>query len=208
MPLDANALITLAEAKTFLNILGTGQNSVIESIINTASDLWERETSRELKERTYSNLRLRGQLSPNLYPRSRGGRAPGTPINTAQTVTVTFEGEAQTVWRTEVDGDPALKDVIVDPAGQEFFYRAGGWVPTASNPFPVLLTYTGGFATVPDDLKRAVLYTVHKLFQDEQKKVMDVTTVSLPSGSITLLDRTLPNFALRVLDKYRWTVMA
>jgi hypothetical protein len=123
-------------------------------------------------------------------------------------------GTSQTVWKTESDGDPALKDVIVGT--EDYFnpisvnnhlWRAGGWgAPTYANPYNVLLTFTGGFATVPDDLMSAVLYILQKTWRDATRAMTDVTTVSSPSGSITILDNELPQWAVLILQRYRYDV--
>jgi len=210
MPLQTNAIVTLAEAKAFLNISGTATDALLETVITGASDAWEKELNRPVKEAIYAALRLRAPQGPTLYLRA-------TPVNTASPVTVSLAGTVQTVWKAEADGDPANFDVLLmsdvpeGPLGvRNHLYRAGGWNgavggPLVSgHPYTVLLTYTGGFNPVPQDLKDAVLYVIQKLFRDRQRQLADVQTVTLPSGSITLLDISMPRWALRTLDKYRW----
>jgi len=204
MALSANALVSLAETKGFLNITGTGSDVRLEDVINSASATWELECNRPFKKTAYTDLRLSGPAGPRLY-------LPAAPIDITAAVTILVDEVAQTVWKQETDGDPDLKDVIVasttpmGPLGiRDHLYRSGGWRDSSRHPYNVRLSYTGGFIVVPDDLKRAVLYTIQKLFRDEQKQLSDVQTVTLPSGSITLFDITLPRWALRVMDKYRW----
>lgn len=210
MALQTNAIVSLSEAKSFLNISGTTTDALLETVINGASDAWEKELNRPVKEATYTNLRLIGPTGPKLYLR-------GTPIKITDPVTVKLAGTVQTVWKAEADGDPADFDVLVmsdtpeGPVGvRNHLYRPGGWNGVAGgtlasgHPYTVLLTYTGGFNPIPQDLKDAVLYVIQKLFRDRQKQLADVQTVTLPSGSITLFDIPMPRWALRTLDKYRW----
>jgi hypothetical protein len=205
MALPANAIVSLAEAKEFLNVKSAEQDALLETVILGATAAWENELNRPVKEATYTNLRLIGPQGPKLYLR-------GTPVKLADPLTVKLAGTVQTVWKSETDGDPADFDVLLmddvpeSPLGvRTHLYRVGGWNGTRSgHPYVVLLTYTGGFNPVPQDLKDAVLYLVQKLFRDRQKQLADVQTVNLPTGAITLFDIALPRWALRVLDKYRW----
>lgn len=204
MALQSNSLVTLAEAKAFLTIKGTEQDPLLETVINAASDSWEKELNRPVKEAVYTNLRLIGPTGPKLYLRA-------SPINLTPVPTVKVGEITQTIWKAEADGDPATFDVLVmsdvpeGPLGiRNHLYRQAGWKGSNGQPYNVLITYTGGFNPVPSDLKDGVLYVIQKLFRDRQKQLADVQTVTLPSGSITLFDMALPRWAMRVLDKYRW----
>lgn len=208
MAIAANALVSLADAKTYLNISGTADDAKIEKVIDRASDLIEQHCQRPLKEATYTNLRLRGPDSPILRPRAR-------PINIASAITIKVDGTTQTVWKQETDGDPADFDVIVGsgspelPAGQrDHFYRAAGWKASSSQPYNVLKTFTGGLATIPDDLQEAAFLVVQKLWRDQQKQLAEVSTVAMPSGSVTLFDTVLPRRALWLLGAYRELLVA
>jgi hypothetical protein len=207
--LDANALVDLATAKGFLNVPGSSEDPRIERAINAASDLCERWTGRVLRQRTLTNLRLPGPSSSILLLK-------GIPIDVTQAVTVTVDGTAQTVWRTEADGDPSLKDVLVGALVPEsalfapdHLYRAEGWSSgTWGNPFNVLLTYTGGLKPIPDDLQRACLYIVQKLYRDEQRQLAEVAQVNTPMGGITILDNAIPRLAQALLSAYRLLLVA
>lgn len=207
MPLAANALVDLATAKAFLNVVGAADDAKLETAINRASDRCERYLGRRIKQTTYANRRYPAPLGQDLY-------LDHVPIDTTAAVTVSIDGVAQTVWRTEADGDPATKDIIVAPDSGESrlapykLVRTAGWPSSPSNPWNVLLSYTGGFATVPEDLQLACLYIVQRYWRDQQKQLADVTTVTLPSGNITLLDTVLPREARAILDLYRRTVLA
>ncbi len=209
MSLDANALVDLPTAKGFLNVPGSSEDPRIERAINAASDLCERWTGRVLRQRTLTNLRLPGPPSTILLVK-------GTPIDVTQTVSVTVDGTAQTVWRTEADGDPSLKDVLVGALVAEsalfapdHLYRASGWnVCSWGNPYNVLLTYTGGLKPIPDDLQRACLYIVQKLYRDEQRQLAEVAQVNTPMGGVTILDNAIPRLAQALLAAYRLLLVA
>ena len=204
MPPLAYALVTVAEAKAFIapdGMAGT-YDQLLEVVINRATDMIEQEyCNRPLKARTYTNLRLRGQERCELFLRA-------TPIDPAQPITVTVNGVAQTVWRTEADGDPASKDVILGRSCDDLIftpdhlYRRVGWGGYSGNPYNVLLGYTGGFATVPNDLAEATLEIVKKLFNEMKAGTQDLAAVTLPSGSFTVFDATLPRRARELLERY------
>lgn len=208
MPLDANALVDLITAKTFLVIPGTADDAMIELLINRASDLCEAWCHRSFKERALSNMRLVGPGASRLPLRA-------VPIQTSAAVTVTVDGIAQTVWRTEADGDPADFDVMVasfDPEagrGPDHLYRSLGWGPTRQlNPYNVLLSYTGGFAAIPADVQQAGLYVVQKLFRDHKRQLAEVAQVSGPFGSVSVLDNALPRMARLLLGPYVFPAVA
>jgi len=49
---------------------------------------------------------------------------------------------------------------------------------------------------------------VQKLWRDQQKQLAEVSTVSMPSGSVTLFDTVLPRRALWLLGAYRELLVA
>jgi hypothetical protein len=210
MSLDAAALVDLPTAAPYLRVTGTSDNAMIEALINRASELCENWCNRNLKQRAISAIRLRGPSWPGtrLFPRA-------VPIKASVAITVAIDGETQTVWRTEGDGDPAAFDVILgalDPEGlnaPDHLYRADGWDPTSSlSPYNVLLSYTGGFNPIPDQLQQACLYIVQKLFRDQQKQLAEVVAINTPIGGMTLLDSAIPRVAQVLLEPYRLRTVA
>lgn len=202
MSLQANALVGLATTKEALATVGSSQDTVIEAVINRASDFCERYCNRELKERSYTTLRQEAQRTVRLYPRNpASGLYAGSPIKTSATVTVSLNGTALTVWRAEADGDPEDFDVIVRG---DHLYRAEGWGSSSDKrPDPAVLSYTGGLSPVPGDLIDACLLVIQKLFRDQTKQVAEVVSVNTPTGGMTLLDTVIPRRARAALDAYR-----
>lgn len=209
MALAANALVDLLTAKSFLTITGASDDARIEKTIDRASDFCERWCGRLLKEIVHAAERHPGPDAPRFF-------VPHAPIKTSATIAVTLNGEVQTVWRTEADGDPENKDVLVGrshPDAQLFvpdiLYRAGGWRPSsAGNPFNVLLSWTGGFATIPDDLQEACLLIAQKAWRDEQRQLTEVVAINTPGGGVTLMDTAIPSRAQELLTPFRRRRMA
>jgi hypothetical protein len=211
VPLNPNALVTLAAAKAFIQPGGMtpADDARIEEVINRASSLIERWCRRPLAKATYANLRLRGPCATDLF-------LLHTPIAASQPIAVTLNGVPLTVWRTEADGDPTTKDVMLmasceDPTfTPDILYRAGTWTPSWYGVANLLVTYTGGwvleptagYPTIPADLEEGALEVVKKLWMDQSKGLQDVTTVTLPSGGMTLFDAALPRRATLLLEPY------
>ncbi len=204
--LKANALVSVEEAKAWITV-GAGEETKLEDEINRVSEAIEFFCDRPLKKRTFTDVRVQGPKppQPKLYLR-------GVPVDTTQALTVTIDGVVQTVWKSESDGDPTLKDVILGSddyamlLGQRnHLWRGNGWgCASYANPYNVLLTYTGGIVTTPDDLKGVCFYLLQKLWRERQRGIADVQTVNLPSGSVTLLDIAVPRWAALTLDRYKF----
>ena len=207
MALDANALVTLQVAKDFLKLTGSADDAVLELLINRASDAAEAFCRRPLKEKMLTNVRMVGPCHPRLP-------LLAVPVKTSATVSVTLDGTALTVWKTEADGDPADFDAMLasfhpeGSRGPDHLYRAAGWFGGSVQPYNVLLSYTGGFASVPDDLQQACLYLVQRLFRDYQKQITDVVSVQTAAGGIQLLDTAMPRVCELLLAPYALMAVA
>jgi uncharacterized phiE125 gp8 family phage protein len=199
--LDTNALVDLATAKAFLLTTGSQQDAAVEQCINAATLTVEEYCNRWFKERTVTADRVEGPPATHLWLRS-------VPLKASATVTVTVDDVAQTVWRTEADGLQSAFDVIARP---DHLYRRDGWMPGSTDPYNVLVTYTGGYATtaMPSPVKQACLYVIQKLFRDSQRQLAEVAQVNTPMGGISLIDNAgLPRMCRALLDPFRLRVFA
>lgn len=206
---NANALFTkdelrgdgvYAQTSPLGGITGTDQDDMIQTLINRASDWVEAYCNRPFVARAYADLRLPAQCSAYLRPTA-------TPIDITAALTVSLDGTAQTVWKSESDGDPALKDVVVvaDAPGQpSVLYRHCGW--QGSPPAPILLSYTGGyaFAALPGDLKDAALLVIQTLHRHWQNLAPYESMPAGASGGTLAIRRDhIPMAAIATLDRYR-----
>src|SRR5262245_59404027 len=210
MSLAANALVTREDAKSFMDIDASSDDANLEKVINRVSDAIERWCRRPLRQATYTDLRLRGPYCPELFLRH-------TPISVTDPISVVVNSLSLTVWRTEADGDPAAKDVVVQGSAEssvfapDMLYRAYGWDSYSEYvPNNVKLTYTGGWAlaSIPDDLQEAALEIIKQVWNDQDKGLQDVTTVTLPTGGFTVFAAPFPRRALQLLEPYRRLVVA
>lgn len=194
MALDATALVDLATAKGFLLVPGGEHDTALEAAINAATGACEAYCNRLLKERAVTE-RVEGPQSTRLYLNA-------VPLKATAAVTAAVDDVVQTVWRIEADGLQGNFDVIARP---DHLYRRRCWWTGSTDPYNVLLTYTGGYAAavMPAAIKEACLYVVQKLFRDSQRQLAEVAQVNTPMGGITILDNAMPRMARLLLDPYR-----
>lgn len=179
MALSAIALLTVPQAREALGIPASDQDEQVEYVINEASALAENTyCMRPLKQRMVSNLRVESPPGRRLYPEL-------WPIAQGFGVTVSVNGTTQTVWASESDGDPDLKDVQVY---EDHFYRSVGWNANGKTERNVVLTYVGGYGTVPDDLVTAMKELVQKMWGPLTQQRPDFASMAGPGGSLQTLD--------------------
>lgn len=206
----AEDLLTVDEAKRALNVKGENEEPQIAALITDVSRLMERMTDRVLKQRAMA-VRLLGPQGPKLYVRA-------SPIATTPTPTVKVAGQTQTVWTGETDGDPVTFDVLIASDSEDevsglrnHLWRRTSWMyggpawAWKDMPPQIVLTYTGGFAIVPDDLKRAAKYLLQKQWRDLQNQSAGFRLASSPIGGeiVPVNEPSIPYEARMVIDHYR-----
>lgn len=188
MSLQANALITLADLKGFLELSDTTDyDSEGEDLINMLSDLFDSVTHRDLKAKDQTEYR-NGDDADVLWLRN-------WPVNEGtSTVLVYIDMDREFAASTLV----ATADRIIDVTT--------GKITLAGTVFPdwpqcVKIFYNAGYSTVPGDLRVAMKVSC-KYFRN-QKKYAGVTSLSEAGGgaSVTLAD-DLPKSVLTVLARY------
>lgn len=202
MALNANAFTTLEEVKGYLGIAGDLEDPQLEKTVNRASSRIEEYLTFPVKRQPITDRRERGVEGCELV-------AWAAPISVMQPISIAVNEVVQTVWRTEVDGQADLFDVVVDANTESplwrpnVFYRRAGWGVTGMHPSPIKLTYTGGFDPVPDDLLEAFFLIVQKWHREQTQGLQEVVTVNTPTGGVTLFDRPIPFRALQILNEWR-----
>ena len=196
--LQANAFVSLEQAKAFLLIKGTDRDDLLTDAINRISDYCENYCQRGFKRRTLTNLRVKAQWTPKLY-------LPIEPIDVTEPIDVSLDGSILSVWRSEDDGEPGDYDVMVgsDAGEPNFLIRAEGWM--GSTPLPIRLSLTAGWDPIRGDVLDAYYTILDFAWREQLTKTQDIQQLSgaAPAGSFTLRESLIPLRAKYTLDMYR-----
>lgn len=199
MPLQDNALLTVAELRAALAIQGTEQDAALEGFINGVSDACETLTGRRLKQRAYTAETLRVDRAWVLGIEWLDVEYPITALTA-----LTVDGTVQTLWMPGDPGSPDAKDVYVlgarDPKhGPDRLFRPAGWPSGAL----VTRSYTAGYVDVPGDLKQAVTTLAVDWYYRRSRQADPVISRSAGAETITYVNEALPRTFPTQLGAYR-----
>jgi len=146
MALNANALTTLNQAKTYIKIplSELSQDSLVELFINAASDLLETETNRVLKAKTiteYQDGRRQNIIVTKEYP-----------INSVDELWIDNYSKF-----TNPSDQVASADFDVTDEESSILYIQSSFPKGYRN---IKIVYNAGYATIPADLEHACLWLV------------------------------------------------
>jgi hypothetical protein len=206
--LSSHALTTVAEVKTALGISGSDDDSLIERLINAASDRVERYCGRHFERDDAAEETIAGYGQHEL-------RVLRTPINSITSITYD-DGEIDTTYVT-FDANAGL------------IFRAGGWAWTAHStsdivpaPIPLserrlyVVTFSGGYVLpkddgdpardLPYDLEQAVIDLVSSDYLSRTRD-LSVKSERLLSYSVSYHGESesdgMPASVRSVLERYR-----
>ena len=156
-------LITVAEAKSFLQITGTTYDTLITGYCGYITAEINSYVGRNLESATYTNEVLNFE-SANFDLDENTPFDLGTPQSTVQLKNYPVASVSGTAQITiSYDGDPFVLDddfKVDTDTGTVYFY-------TSSTDYQrkLLATYTAGYSTIPDDIKLVALMGVKDLFR-------------------------------------------
>jgi hypothetical protein len=176
MSLNANAIVSLAEGKAFLEENGNAKDTLIERLINSISTQIEAAVARKVAQQTLTAYRMDGNGSTSM-------RFPHTPLKSISSL----------VSKSPVD-DTTLTTFtsfsIINP-------NTGNVLLTAGEVFPcgrdnIVATMSVGYATSPaedNDLSTFKLATLMQLknnFKRYESQEIGLLGHSMPNGAVTL----------------------
>ena len=197
MPSVAHALTTLARVKARLpNVSATGYDTLLETLINGATDFLEKVCGRRFKETTYTNELYNGY--------TRDGRRKCSillknyPVATLSSIAVTNDG---TNWTTL---DPTAYQAELDAGIVHFDSELPGGYNN------VRVTYTAGFKidfdnelsathTLPFDINMACEKLVVREFKKRDAQGMTQQTVA---SDTVLWTQDIDAEIMRIISKY------
>lgn len=209
------ALTVLADVKSRLKITDLTQDDFLQTLINAASRKIESLTRRLLKQRTYTGVLFNGNGRQAFYGdplldsltetlasgeginQLAWGRRLETPLSVP--TSITLGGTAQTIG-----DDPAVYDVQVVILGRpsglgDHLYRRSGWTKDVNN---VVITYAGGFSSIPEDLAEAAIQTVMAWFLDKDRGYLRLTSFSAQGETVQLEKTAIPSVAMELLQPF------
>jgi Phage gp6-like head-tail connector protein len=192
MALNANALTTLNQAKTFCKIplSETSVDALMEFYINAASDYIERECDRKLKAQTHTELR-HGRKQNILMLKE-------WPVNSVASLKIdssaVFTSPDTLVASTEYAiGDDGMSIVLLDRV-----------LPNGYN--NVQAIYNAGYSTIPSDLEMATLWLV--FWYNQVRNNQDIGRPRKSKGDESFeISQSAPKEVLDAISRYKRTEM-
>ena len=200
MAVGEHALTTLAELKDYLNISGSGDDSILESLIDRVTALFESYTGRKLKARDYHYDPAEAAYDPeNAVLDGDGGSSlilPQYPVNSITTLRVMGSEipEATSYAATGWINDGNLRSAGI--------LRLRGYTLSAGRAF-VEIAYNAGYGAVPDDLAQAAIEQAAWKFREGRKGELGIQSHTLPDGSVTFRPTDLLPSVQGVLSLYK-----
>lgn len=178
MPLNSNALVTLNEAKTWLDIplSDTAQDALLEGLINTASTRIENHCSRLFK-RTQRTELYDGRNSDLLLLKNYPAEKPTALV---------IHGTVLELGSFELQDEMTVK-------------LLGGVFPKGS--LNVQVTYFAGYATIPDDVQTAAKFLVQWLYSVRTDRRIGIQSKNKQSESISFTSG-MPQEIVEMLQPY------
>ena len=174
MSLSANALITLAEAKSFLGLgnISTG-DAILETVIEGVSASFSSYADADFKSATYTSAKFDGNGKTYFY-------LPHFPVTT---FTSLYEDDTLLVKDTDywVDTDYGIVYRI-----RSLWPEIGNTARWTTSRQGITVTYVAGYAAVPSDVKYACLNEVGRAYEMVDKHMFGETSRSVEGVSISL----------------------
>lgn len=189
MSLNANALVTLADAKSELDISANTEDSRVEGFINAASAAIEAACTRKLKQATYTDY-----FDGSGHAYLKGYEFPITSITSANMDDAWTFGVGTDI---PTSGLKVLRDIYV-------VRRAAFW--SAKAPLNIKLVYVAGYATVPNDLQQACLELVKLLYHGRNERRTGIAAKSKLGENVSYQTDKLPPLIESLINPYKRAV--
>jgi hypothetical protein len=204
MALNANAIVTLAEAKAQLNVVDSSMDTTIESWINESSAVIEDYTGRKFAVQSVTGEIQDGDGSRFLYPKYY----PITQLST-ETTPSTAQKLAALQYR---DTPTSTWTNVEDEINYIFLNTNKPFIELYRKTFDVgveniKISYKAGFSTVPSDIKKVCVEMV-QMWYNEYKGGGDALGKSTSSqtsmgGNFNVTWMDVDARWKLVLDRYR-----
>ena len=177
-------LSTVASAKAYLGISGTGDDTLLASLVSAASTLVQTWLSRDIPAQAYDE-RYNGPGGAVLV-------LPWTPINSISLLTI----DGVTVPAATTDGTLGYRfdDTMIVLAGYTF----------TRGLLNVRVQWNGGFTVIPPDLVQSVNELVALVYKESDR--IGQTSKSIQGEVVSFFSGDLPPRIKTVLQQYKRVV--
>jgi hypothetical protein len=190
MSLSANAIITLADAKTALGRQATSEgDEILEMVIEAVSASFQNEASPDLKSATYTAEAYDGNGRSYFY------------LDHYPVTTFTSLAEDGTTLVKDTDYFVDMDEGIVEKGctGWPGLMYPAKWT---ANRGGIVVTYVAGYSTLPADIKLAALVEVGRQFSMIREKMFGESSRTQEGMTISVnTDELLPS-TLATLGRY------
>lgn len=197
MAVDANvALVTVTQAKTWLKISGSSEDTLLESFIDRAGDLANRFTGRHLKTKSYTEY-YDGNGTAQIILRNH-------PATTLTSIHI----DAMRAWGSESAVDVSADVMLDGAAGIIRLWNNGGLFTKGRGNVRVI--YVAGYKDsannlVPYDLQEAALLIVaHSYKRHYQEQRIGLQSETIADRTFNYSDEAIPKKAEAILKRYRF----
>jgi hypothetical protein len=196
MSLNANALVTVEELRAYAGEKSTESDSLLEIIVNSVSQEFDRFCGRVLKQATYTNLYLDGSgTSEQLLPSWPAASITGV----YEDDTLLTEGLEEDYVIYTSDEDAYLRKV--NSTWPELDEETAVWL---AGPKTIKIASVKlGYATIPADMKLACLKQAAREYQNMKQKAWGETSRSKGEDSASMVEPGLLPDVVAVLKRYR-----
>lgn len=175
------ALTTVSAVKLYKGINGSELNTLIDSLVNSASAAVESYLSRKIESTAHVEIRD-----------GNGGRSmmlEQYPVTAVSAVTVNGQTIPQSSGFGAAGWRLANRSIVLE--GYSFAKGLGN----------VQIDYTAGYSTVPADIEQACIETI--LLALERRSHIDVSSKSLAGETVSFITADIPPSARKALDPHR-----
>ena len=192
MPVSAYAIVTLEDAKDYLNITSSADDLAIERLVNAASVFCDKETGRDLFSRTYTDQVYSGTGSALLRLR----QFPVTSVTEVNFLT----GGPPDVWTAQSLVTYPVT-ILPETGSDTIMFRNLSFPKGAAN---VQVTYVAGYtaATMPDGIKEACLQAIAYLWKKKDTLRAGIASQSFQGQTTSYILDLKKAVDMSLLDPY------
>ncbi len=190
-------LVTISEVKTGEGITGSTHDTVLTALVSAVTALFENVCRRTFASTVYTDVEYDGTGTDKLIL----ANPPITDISSIKIASNRNFGAATALASSRYVFDDAGVVTLVPASGATSIILGGDGGIFPKGHRVVQISYTGGFATIPADLKQAAILMCSTWMNRRRRGGVLSTTVG--SETVTFQQREIPIEVMAILSRYR-----